>query len=72
MTTAKRQRKRRMRRFKIKLKDQSGIDIGVVLAEFIVVAECPEEAELYARNSSNVDFDDPSVDFSITEIPTTD
>jgi hypothetical protein len=40
-----------LRRFKIKLTDESGIEIGIVLAEFIVCAESPAEAEMYLRQS---------------------
>jgi hypothetical protein len=44
-----------MRRFKVKLRDESGIEIGVVLAELIVVAESAAEAELYVSQALILD-----------------
>lgn len=63
------------RRFLIKLRDKTGIDIGIITAEFIVVAESPAEAEMYVRQL--VCGDEISLDYMqafdmITrEIPTT-
>jgi hypothetical protein len=60
-----------LRRFKITLKDHSGIDIGVVLAELIVVAETAAEAEMYTRRVFRwIHMSD--FDMTTTEIPTTD
>lgn len=55
------------KRFRITLRDITGIDIGVVLARFNVVAESAAEAEMYVRQYIRTGA---GFSMAIEEIPT--